>query len=115
MARQEVVNPTKGTWVEEPKHRLEDLAQSSSPFLTQPAKTKGVESGSNCRFLSNIRVPKPSNSLRICVGFVVGVLGWEEGWMWEFRSKRMSPSHGFIGSSVLNLRRAPLLNGLKTV
>ena len=108
VARQGVVNLTKGTSVEELKHQLEDLAQSSSPFLTQPAKAKRVEFALSDGCLSNVRVLKPSMSLRICVGFVVGVLRWEEGWMWEFRSKRISPSHGFIGSPLLNLRQQPL-------
>ena len=108
MARQEVGNLTKGTSVEELVHRLEDLSQSSSPFLTQPAEAKRVEFVLSDGCLSNVRVLKPSRSLRICVGFVVGVLRWEEGWMWEFCSKRISPSHGFIGSPLLDLRRQPL-------
>jgi hypothetical protein len=119
LARQEVVNLTKGTSVEELGYQLEDLAQSSSPFLTQPAKVKRVEFVLSDACLSNVHVLKPSMSLRICVGFVVGVLRWEEGWMWEFRSKRKSPSHGFIGSPLLNLRRqllrSPLSKDPKTV
>ena len=119
LARQEVVNLTKGTSAEELEDQLEDLPQSSRPFPAQPAKAKWVEFVFSGGSLSNVRVLKPSMSLRICVGFVVGVLRWEEGWMWEFRSKRKSPSHGFIGSPVFNLRlqrlRSPLIKGPKTV
>lgn len=35
--------------------------------------------------------------------------------MWEFCSKRISPSHGFIGSPILNLRRQPLRSPLSKV
>jgi hypothetical protein len=94
----EAAHLAKGTSEEELGHRLEDLSQSSSLLLTQPVKTKRVGSMLSDGRLSNVRVLKPSMSLRICVGFVVGVLRWEEGWMWEFRSKRIPASHGFIGS-----------------
>ena len=106
--RREVVHPTKDTSGEGPVHRWEDLSWSSSSFLVQPAETKRVELALSDGCLSNVRALKSSMSLRICVGFLVGVLKWEEGWMWEFRSKRISPSHGFIGSPVFNLRQHAL-------
>ena len=112
LARQGAASPTKGTSGEEPRHQLEDLSQSSSTFLAQPAETNRVESTSNDVCLSDVRVLKPSMSLRICVGFVVGVLRWEEGWMWEFRSKRTPPSHGFIGSRFLISDNALLVSAL---
>lgn len=67
------MNLTKGTSAKELGYQLEDLSQPSSTFLAQPVKAKRVGLVLSDGRLSNIRVLKPSMSLRICVGFVVGV------------------------------------------
>ena len=62
VACQKVVNPTKGTSVEELEHWLEDLLQSSGLFLTQPAEAKRVEFVLSDGCLSNVHVLKPHKS-----------------------------------------------------